>query len=50
MLCFFGLALNSTVLFIDLLVLPEFDLRLFRTATAFVSILGLLIGLIWESR
>jgi hypothetical protein len=49
-LCFLGLAVNSTVLFVDLAVLPDIDLRLFRTTAAFVSILGFLLGLIWESR
>lgn len=49
-LCFLGLAINSIVLFVDLLVLPELDLRVFRTTAAFVSVLGFLIGLIWESR
>jgi hypothetical protein len=48
--CFAGLAVNSLVLFIDLAVFPDIDLRLFRTLVAFVSILGLLVGLIWESR
>jgi hypothetical protein len=48
-LCFLGLAINSVVLFIDLLVLPEVDLRVFRTVAAFVSVLVFLMGLIWES-
>jgi hypothetical protein len=50
MICFLGLAVNSVVLFIDLAVLPQFDLRLLRTLAAFVSILVFLLGLIWESR
>lgn len=51
-LCFLGMAVNSVLLFIDLAVLPEreLDLRLARTLVAYVSILGLLLGLIWESR
>lgn len=49
-LCFLGLALNSVLLFIDLAVLPEIDMRLARTLVAYVSILGFLLGLIWESR
>jgi hypothetical protein len=50
MLCFLGLAINSVLLFVDLAVLPEIDLRLARTLVAYVSILGFLLGLIWESR
>jgi hypothetical protein len=49
-LCFLGLAINSTVLVIDLMVLPDIDLRPLRVVPAFVAILGLLLGLIWESR
>jgi hypothetical protein len=49
-LCFLGLAVNAIVVTIDLIVYPEGDLRLFRTLAAFISVLGLLLGLIWESR
>ena len=49
-LCFLGLAINSVLLVIDLTVLPDIDLRLARTLVAYVSILGFLLGLIWESR
>jgi hypothetical protein len=48
--CFLGLAVNNTLLFIDLAVLVETDLRLFRTTVAFGSVLVFLLGLIWESR
>lgn len=50
-LCFVGLALNSILLFIDLVVVPyAVDLGYFRTGSA-IAALGLLtIGLIWESR
>jgi hypothetical protein len=49
-LCFLGLAINSILLVIDLLVLPEIDLRLARTLAAFVSLLVFVLGLVWESR
>ncbi len=49
-LCFLGLAVNAIVLTIDLVVFTDIDLRMFRTVVAFVSVLGLLLGLIWESR
>lgn len=49
-LCFAGMTINSLVLVVDLLVLPELDLRPARTGVAYVSLLGLLLGLIWESR
>jgi hypothetical protein len=49
-ICFLGLAVNSIVLLVDLIVFPENDLRVFRTVVAFVSILVFLFGLIWEAR
>jgi hypothetical protein len=48
-LCFVGLALNNVILFIDLFVVPEIDLRIWRSVTALVALVLMLIGLIWES-
>jgi Family of unknown function (DUF5985) len=47
-LCFAGLAINNILLFIDLVLLPDIDLRIVRTGSALVSMLLLVIGLIWE--
>ncbi len=47
-LCFFGLAINNALLFLDLVMLPDVDLRIARSGSALVSILLLVIGLIWE--
>lgn len=49
-LCFVGLAANSTLLVVDLMVVPQIDLSAVRVSTAAVAMLLLLIGLIWESR
>lgn len=50
-LCFVLLALNNTLLFIDLIVVPDtVDLSLWRGATALAGVSLLLFGLIWESR
>jgi hypothetical protein len=50
-LCFAGLAVNNILLFVDLvLTSQEVDLSLMRSGTAFVSVLLLLIGLVWEDR
>lgn len=49
-LCFVGLALNSIVLLVDLMILPNIDLRLLRTVPALIATFGFLVGLIWESR
>lgn len=48
-LCFAGLALHNTVLFVDKVVAPDVDLSTFRLSTALAALLVLLGGLIWES-
>jgi|KBSMisStandDraft_5_1062788.scaffolds.fasta_scaffold1639212_2 uncharacterized protein involved in response to NO len=47
-LCFFGLSVSNTLIFVDLVMLPDHDLYTARLATAAVSTLLLLYGLIWE--
>jgi len=49
-LCFFGLAINNILLFVDLVVFPgpEIDLRAIRSGSALISVLLFVIGLIWE--
>jgi hypothetical protein len=47
-LCFVGLALNNTLLYIDLKVLPDVDLFLLRSAPALLGVLALIYGLIWD--
>ena len=49
-LCFVGLALNNTLLFLDLVIVPEIDLRYFRSGVALLSLLSLIYGLITESK
>jgi hypothetical protein len=50
-LCFVLLALNNTLLFVDLIVVPtSADLSLWRAVTALSGVGVLLFGLIWESR
>lgn len=48
-LCFVGLTLSNIVLVVDRVVLgPEIDLSLARLTTAFLALLLLLFGLIWD--
>jgi hypothetical protein len=47
-LCFVGLALNNVLLFLDLFVVPEMNLELWRSATAVVALSLMLVGLIGE--
>lgn len=49
-LCFVLLAFNNTLLFVDLIVISDIDLSLWRGATALAGVSVLLFGLIWESR
>jgi hypothetical protein len=47
-ICFFGLALNNVLLFVDIILLPQVDLFLWRTLPAVLGLAALLYGLIWE--
>jgi len=47
-LCFVGLAVSNLLVFVDLNLLPELDLYIVRLATAAISMILLLYGLIWE--
>ena len=48
-LCFLGLALNNTLLFIDLRVVPAVDLSIWRSVPVVLGLGVLLYGLIWET-
>jgi hypothetical protein len=48
-LCFVGFALNNILLFVDLILLPQVDLFLWRTVPALVGVTLFIYGLIWES-
>jgi hypothetical protein len=48
-LAFICLSLNNILLFIDLVVLPELDLRPYRLAASFAGVLFLIYAFIWES-
>ena len=48
-ICFAGLTLNNAVLFSDRTLFPEADLSTWRLSIAFVSIMVLVYGLIWDS-
>lgn len=49
-LCFIGLALNNTLLVIDVRVVPNIDLSVWRTIPALVGVSLLVYGLVWETR
>lgn len=48
-LCFVGLAVNNVILFVDMRVVPEMDLSLWRTVPALLGVALLLYGLVWDT-
>jgi hypothetical protein len=48
-LCFVGLTLGNMLLFLDLVVFPDFDLRPWRLVASLLGLLFLLYGFIWEA-
>ena len=48
-LCFVGLALSNALVIVDLAVVPQFSIYVWRLAVAAASMLPLLYGLIFES-
>jgi hypothetical protein len=48
-LCFFGLALNNILLIVDVAVLPQLDMEMWRTLPALAGVALLVYGLIWEA-
>lgn len=49
-LCFLTLGVENVVLFVDVVVVPETDLRPVRHTLALAGMSALLFGLIWEAR
>ena len=47
--CFLGLTLNNTLLFVDKVVVTDVDLSLWRTIPALAGTLALVFGLLWEA-
>ena len=48
--CFIALAINSVLVFIDVIVVPETDLGVLRSLVALTGLGGLLFALIWDTR
>ena len=47
--CFACLTANNVLLFVDMLVVPWMDLRLWRLLTALAGVLCMLYAFLWES-
>jgi hypothetical protein len=48
-ICFFGLALHSALIFLDMVVFPDIDLHLLRRGSLATAMVVLVFGLIWDS-
>jgi hypothetical protein len=48
-LCFVCLTLSNTLLFFDLVVFPNLDLRVYRLVASLAGVLFLLYAFIWEA-
>lgn len=48
-LCFVCLTANNVLLFFDLVVFPDIELRIYRICAALAGVLFLLYGFIWEA-
>jgi hypothetical protein len=49
-LCFAGLATNNVLLFVDLGLVPEVDLAVWRSLPTLFGLMLLVYGLVWETR
>jgi hypothetical protein len=48
--CFFALAVENLVLYIDQIALPGIDLSAFRHLIGLVALSSLIYGLVWDTR
>jgi hypothetical protein len=49
-LCFAGLVLENLMLYIDVVIVPDVNLSVWRKLPGLVAILLLVFGLVWESK
>jgi hypothetical protein len=49
-LCFAGLMLDNLMLYVDVVVVPDVNLAVWRKLPGLVAIVLLLFGLVWESK
>jgi hypothetical protein len=49
-LCFVGLMLDNIMLYVDVFVVPDIDLAVWRKLPGLVATMLLVFGLVWESK
>ncbi len=48
-MCFLGMAISNVALIVDLVIVPDTDLRLWRNLPVLIGLVFLLFGLIWDA-
>ena len=49
-LCFLGLMIENVLLYVDVIMIPEIDLSLWRKLPGLAAVAVLVFGLIWDSK
>lgn len=49
-LCFTGLMLDNIILYVDVVVVPDIDLAVWRKLPGLLALMVLIYGLVWESK
>jgi hypothetical protein len=49
-LCFIGLVLDNVMLYIDMVVVPDINLIIWRKVPGLLATMLLVFGLVWESK
>jgi uncharacterized protein DUF5985 len=49
-LCFLGLTIDNALLYVDVIVMPEIDLSVWRNLPGLLALVALLYGLVWDSK
>jgi hypothetical protein len=49
-MCFLGLTIDNVLLYVDVVVIPEIDLSVWRKLPGLLALVALLYGLVWDSK
>jgi hypothetical protein len=49
-LCFFGLAVDNVLLYVDVVIIPEIDIAIWRRIPGLLALMALIYGLVWDSK
>jgi hypothetical protein len=49
-LCFLGLLIENVLLYVDIIMIPDVDLSLWRKLPSLLALAILLFGLVWDSK